>query len=70
MQRLRPLSESECYVRCYGERNESVTLIEVRPHPLSSCEPGSSPVLETPVWECGSEPISTGWRLLAVAQPE
>jgi hypothetical protein len=38
MQRLRPLSEAECYARCYGERDDSVTLLEVGPHPLGGVE--------------------------------
>jgi hypothetical protein len=29
MQRLRSLSEAECYARCYGERDESVTLLGI-----------------------------------------
>jgi hypothetical protein len=30
--RLRPLSESECYARCYGQRgDESVRVIRVEP---------------------------------------
>jgi hypothetical protein len=42
MQRLRPLSEAECYARCYGERDESVTLLGVGPHPLESA--GAEPL--------------------------
>jgi len=34
MQRLRSLSEAECYARCYGRRNEeSVRVVRVRPRP-------------------------------------
>ena len=30
--RLRPLSESECYARCYGQRvDESVRVIRIEP---------------------------------------
>jgi hypothetical protein len=29
--RLRPLSEAECYARCYGDRDDSVTIIRVDP---------------------------------------
>lgn len=28
MRRLRPLSETECYMRCYGERDEMVRIVE------------------------------------------
>lgn len=32
--RLRPLSESECYARCYGQRaDESVRVIRIEPAP-------------------------------------
>jgi hypothetical protein len=31
MRRLRPLSEAECYARCYGSRDEMVRLIHVEP---------------------------------------
>jgi len=34
VQRLRRLSEAECYARCYGRRyEESVRVIHVRPRP-------------------------------------
>ena len=31
MQRLRPLSEDECYLRCYGQRGSEDTVKVVRP---------------------------------------
>ena len=31
MRRLRPLSEAECYARCYGTRDEMVRIVEVGP---------------------------------------
>lgn len=31
MQRLRPLSEDECYLRCYGQRGSEDTVRVVRP---------------------------------------
>jgi hypothetical protein len=31
MRRLRPLSEAECYARCYGTRDEDVRVVPVRP---------------------------------------
>lgn len=31
MRRLRPLSEAECYARCYGSRDEDVRVVRVRP---------------------------------------
>jgi hypothetical protein len=33
MQRLRPLTEEECYLRCYGQRgaDETVKLVESEP---------------------------------------
>ena len=31
MQRLRPLSEDECYLRCYGQRGAEDTVKVVRP---------------------------------------
>ena len=31
MRRLRPLSEIECYARCYGTRDEMVRVIHVEP---------------------------------------
>jgi hypothetical protein len=31
MQRLRMLSEAECYARCYGWRDEAVTVIRIEP---------------------------------------
>ena len=33
MRRLRPLSEEECYIRCYGSRDEMVKLVDVEPQP-------------------------------------
>ena len=32
MQRLRPLSEVECYLRCYGWRGGEDTVKVIRPH--------------------------------------
>ena len=29
MTRLRPLTEAECYARCYGDRDDNVTIIRV-----------------------------------------
>jgi hypothetical protein len=37
--RLRPLSEAECYARCYGARDERVSLVtrtEVQPSPVAA----------------------------------
>jgi hypothetical protein len=31
MERLRPLSESDCYVRLYGQREPTVTVVSRRP---------------------------------------
>ncbi|MFN2468323.1 MAG: hypothetical protein ABR521_09390 [Gaiellaceae bacterium] len=31
MTRLRPLTEAECYARCYGDRDDNVTIIAVEP---------------------------------------
>jgi hypothetical protein len=31
MQRLRPLSEAECYARCYGERGGMLKVVSVEP---------------------------------------
>jgi hypothetical protein len=31
MERLRPLSEAECYARLYGQREPTVTLVEAEP---------------------------------------
>ena len=31
MRRLRTLSESECYARCYGTRDEMVRIVQVEP---------------------------------------
>ncbi len=59
MQRLRSLSESECYVRCYGERIESVTLIEVQASRLSSREPDDPLLPGTPQGERASESVSS-----------
>ena len=28
--RLRPLTEAECYARCYGDRDDNVTIIRVQ----------------------------------------
>jgi hypothetical protein len=38
MQRLRPLSETECYLRCYGWRGseETVKVLRARAEPLES----------------------------------
>jgi len=38
MQRLRPLSETECYLRCYGWRGseETVKVLRVDPTPRDS----------------------------------
>jgi hypothetical protein len=33
MQRLRPLSEAECYARCYGWRADDVKVVVVARHP-------------------------------------
>ena len=33
MERLRPLSESECYTRLYGQREPTVTIISRRARP-------------------------------------
>jgi hypothetical protein len=71
MQRLRPLSESECYVRCYGKRIDSVTLVEVEPRSLSPRELIDPQLFEAHVRERTSEPASAAWQLLApLAQPE
>ncbi len=66
MLRLRPLSESECYVRCYGKRIESVTLVEVRARPPLSREPGDPLLPETPQGERSSEPAGAGWQPLTL----
>ncbi|MBA2357694.1 MAG: hypothetical protein H0V84_04610 [Actinobacteria bacterium] len=29
MTRLRPLSEAECYARCYGDRDDNVSIVRV-----------------------------------------
>ena len=29
--RMRPLSESECYARCYGARDEQVRIVRLEP---------------------------------------
>jgi hypothetical protein len=29
--RMRPLSESECYARCYGSRDEQVRIVRLEP---------------------------------------
>jgi hypothetical protein len=29
--RMRPLSESECYARCYGRRDEQVRILRLEP---------------------------------------
>ena len=31
MRRLRPLSEQECYIRCYGSRDEMVKVVQGEP---------------------------------------
>ncbi len=31
MRRLRPLSEAECYARCYGDSDPTVTLVKIEP---------------------------------------
>ena len=31
MDRLRPLTETECYTRLYGQRDPTVTIVERRP---------------------------------------
>jgi hypothetical protein len=31
MQRLRTLSEAECYARCYGEREAGIKIVSVEP---------------------------------------
>jgi hypothetical protein len=36
MDRLRPLSESDCYTRLYGQRDPTVTIIARRPRTRSS----------------------------------
>jgi hypothetical protein len=33
VRRLRPLSEAECYARCYGEGDDSVRIIRLEPRP-------------------------------------
>ena len=33
MRRLRPLSEAECYVRCYGGWEPTVTIVKLEPRP-------------------------------------
>ena len=33
MRRLRPLSEAECYARCYGGWDESVRVVRLEPRP-------------------------------------
>ena len=33
MRRLRPLSEAECYTRCYGRGDETVRIMRVPPQP-------------------------------------
>ncbi len=33
MRRLRALSEAECYVRCYGSWDATVTLVKLEPRP-------------------------------------
>jgi hypothetical protein len=35
MRRLRPLSEQECYIRCYGSRDEMVKVLDAEPQPPS-----------------------------------
>jgi hypothetical protein len=43
MQRLRPLSEEECYLRCYGQRGADDTVKLVETEPIRS--PGEPSVL-------------------------
>jgi hypothetical protein len=31
VRRLRPLSEAECYVRCYGSSESTVRIVEIEP---------------------------------------
>ena len=31
MRRLRPLSEAECYARCYGSSDDTVRILELAP---------------------------------------
>jgi hypothetical protein len=31
MRRLRPLSEAECYARCYGSSDDTVRILELEP---------------------------------------
>ena len=31
MRRLRPLSEAECYARCYGTRDDGVRVMQLEP---------------------------------------
>ena len=31
MTRLRPLTEAECYARCYGDRDDAVTILRIAP---------------------------------------
>ena len=38
MQRLRPLSEDECYLRCYGQRGSDEAVKVVRPGDLVSTQ--------------------------------
>lgn len=67
MQRLRPLSEAECYARCYGERDDSVTLLGAGPHPLHLPGPfGGDPLgsLESRAEMHDSEPDWAGWAAL------
>lgn len=33
MQRLRPLSEAECYARCYAAKTDTVRVVELPPRP-------------------------------------
>lgn len=41
MRRLRPLSEAECYARCYGGWDAGVQVVRLAPR-----EPQASPLLE------------------------
>jgi hypothetical protein len=36
MTRLRPLTEAECYTRCYGSRDDSVTVVRRAPRSARS----------------------------------
>jgi hypothetical protein len=42
VQRLRPLSEDECYLRCYGQRGSDDAVRVVRPGSPESAESSSA----------------------------